>query len=958
MAQNEQINVVQDTTVVVDAVDGVLANDAGATLVLPLVQLLRTSAGGQIYFDADGSYTYISAPGFSGTDTVQYETDNAGTGTLSINVTATALLPFVSIGTQLSERFPVKHGFGQAGNGVATTTSTATPLSGGGYVVPVSYLDQAFGSIRELRTYDADHNLISVFDPGMPIGTQTIAALPGGGYVFAYLDRDQDAGTQTTHVQLFDANGTSMSGPTLFDVPGPIDTISGLTVQPDGRFVLLQLAIDGDAQLYAQSFSALGVPDGPQFAIGNSDQGRFPTLLPNGDIVVQQIVNDTEVHLQRFDPQGNPIGGEITPTDDGLDIFGIRMIARPEGGFVLHWLSLISPDGPDVNPQFRAHLQVVDAAGNLVGTAATTDLDFTTFFGAPDATSSVTPLVNGGFVVRWRGIVEEGEVADRVQAFDADGNPVGSPIFFGVLTEFGTTRALVFALPEGGFAVGLQAGNPTDHDELLIYDDNGGLVGGVRMHDLGDGTGASSFFLTNLANGDTLILGQTFSFVDNDFPEPQENDNWIQTIRFDTPTPVIEADQTGGTTPYSGVVLPVRVSIPADSDGSEIVESLVVSGVPAGWTLSHANATATLTAGVWTVTGPGIAKGGAIDLHVTAPVGTPGSGTLSVVAHTLDTDNGSRNQSFPAPYDFANLPPLTPEIVSNGGGDGAVVPVAENLAAVATVVATDLDHPPAYAIAGGADAALFAIDAATGALIFKAAPDFEAPKDAGGDNVYEVVVAASYGGPADTQTILVTVGNVDGVTITGTKGKDKVTASKTVKGEPLPTGEEDVIGGRGGNDRLFGLGGNDEIKGGAGRDTVAGGAGDDLLSGGVGRDKYVGGPGLDSYVFDTQLIPRSLFDHLSMAAVKKRVDTIADYEKGEQIILDSDVFKGLSKGPLAADQFHIGKEAAAPTHRVVYDESRGLLIFDRNGSAVAGDVAFCRIGKNIGHLDHNDIMVI
>ena len=49
--------------------------------------------------------------------------------------------------------------------------------------------------------------------------------------------------------------------------------------------------------------------------------------------------------------------------------------------------------------------------------------------------------------------------------------------------------------------------------------------------------------------------------------------------------------------------------------------------------------------------------------------------------------------------------------------------------------------------AGGADAAKFTIDAATGALIFVAAPDFEAPTDAGGDNVYDVVVSATDGTP-------------------------------------------------------------------------------------------------------------------------------------------------------------------------------------------------------------------
>ena len=40
-----------------------------------------------------------------------------------------------------------------------------------------------------------------------------------------------------------------------------------------------------------------------------------------------------------------------------------------------------------------------------------------------------------------------------------------------------------------------------------------------------------------------------------------------------------------------------------------------------------------------------------------------------------------------------------------------------------------------YSIVGGADAAKFTINASTGALSFVTAPNFEAPTDAGGNNV-------------------------------------------------------------------------------------------------------------------------------------------------------------------------------------------------------------------------------
>ena len=62
--------------------------------------------------------------------------------------------------------------------------------------------------------------------------------------------------------------------------------------------------------------------------------------------------------------------------------------------------------------------------------------------------------------------------------------------------------------------------------------------------------------------------------------------------------------------------------------------------------------------------------------------------------------------------------------------------------ASATILAAVLDDPGlSFAIAGGADAARFIIDPLTGTLAFAAAPDFEAPADADGNNVYDVVVS-------------------------------------------------------------------------------------------------------------------------------------------------------------------------------------------------------------------------
>ena len=64
------------------------------------------------------------------------------------------------------------------------------------------------------------------------------------------------------------------------------------------------------------------------------------------------------------------------------------------------------------------------------------------------------------------------------------------------------------------------------------------------------------------------------------------------------------------------------------------------------------------------------------------------------------------------------------------------------------VIATDVEDASniTYAISGGVDADLFNIDAATGALTFKAAPDFEGVDPKHGDthsNEYSLTVSAT-----------------------------------------------------------------------------------------------------------------------------------------------------------------------------------------------------------------------
>jgi hypothetical protein len=96
----------------------------------------------------------------------------------------------------------------------------------------------------------------------------------------------------------------------------------------------------------------------------------------------------------------------------------------------------------------------------------------------------------------------------------------------------------------------------------------------------------------------------------------------------------------------------------------------------------------------------------------------------------------------------------SPVIDSNGGGNNASLSVVEGQTAVTTVHATDADSSAlTYSLIGGADQGLFDIDATTGVVTFRNAPDATAPADADQDNVYELIVSASDGNTSDSQVL-------------------------------------------------------------------------------------------------------------------------------------------------------------------------------------------------------------
>ncbi len=368
-----------------------------------------------------------------------------------------------------------------------------------------------------------------------------------------------------------------------------------------------------------------------------------------------------------------------------------------------------------------------------------------------------------------------------------------------------------------------------------------------------------------------------------------------------------------------------------DTDGHPF-SMIIIAGLPGNGSLT--------LSGVPVNVGQSIYANNLGNLHWTPQANSNGNGLASFTFEVVDAPLSLRGATDQTPNTMTfNVTPVNdaPVIVSGGGTAAAQVDINENRVAVTTIQANDVDNTLTYSVSG-IDASLFNIDAATGVLTFKTASDFEAPHDAGLNNIYNLTVLATDGSLTDTQDLTVVVHNVAGNIIAGTKGNNTVDATRTIGGKGA-TSEEDHINGKKGDDKLSGLGGNDTLIGGAGKDTLTGGAGFDRLDGGKDADRFVFSAKLDI----------------------AGVDTIVSFTHNEdKLALDDKIFKAVGSS-LSTDEFY-AKAGATQAHdksdHLVYNKATGDLYYDKDGKGGAAAVHFATISNHPGSLDHGDFVIV
>jgi Ca2+-binding RTX toxin-like protein len=148
---------------------------------------------------------------------------------------------------------------------------------------------------------------------------------------------------------------------------------------------------------------------------------------------------------------------------------------------------------------------------------------------------------------------------------------------------------------------------------------------------------------------------------------------------------------------------------------------------------------------------------------------------------------------------------------------------------------------------------------------------------------------------------------------------------------------------------LTGSTSSDVIKGGRGNDTFSSGQGDDRLWGGAGNDTLRGDEGQDVFVFDT----------------KASKDKLVDFQVADDSLwLDNAVFTKLAKtgsetSPVQVKKgfFVVGPKAKDRNDHMIYDRSKGVLLYDADGSGEGKAVEIASLPKKLS-MTYKDLFVI
>jgi hypothetical protein len=582
-------------------------------------------------------------------------------------------------------------------------------------------------------------------------GNQTapvMARFADGGFVAMWvtLDTTQDGSGNAIKGQRFDVNGNKIGAEFLVNNQGAGSQFTpSVSVLANGSFIATWITNDttqdgsGNA-VKAQIFSASGIPIGGEFLVNSSVAGSqsnstVVALAGGGFAISWDDATGTDTRARIFDANGVAAGQDFRLNNNltGNQEYG-DLVALANGGFVATWRTTdATADGSSDAVKAR----VFNAAGNPIGNEFLVNTQAAGFQNAP----SIAQLANGNLIITWAttDVLQDGSSgAIKAQIFSASGVKIGGEFIVNAQGVNTQNDPVVTNLPDGGFMVAWVSFDPLQ--------DGSGLAVKARVFDANGAPIGSEFLVNTLASGNQS-LPELVTLADGRVVAAWTSDNGDGSgfavraqIFAPNSAPVITSNGAGSAASASAAENQTSVGTVSATDvgGPSAVTYSIMGGADA------ARFSINATTGVLSfVSAP----------NFEAPNDANSDGQYEITVRASDGE-------------LSDIQAITVTVANVNEGvsitSGAAFLAAENQTAIGSVIGVDLDGTAVtYGISGGADASLFAINASTGALSFVSAPNFEAPGDAGTDNVYNVIVSVSDGSFTANQAVSISVTNIN-----------------------------------------------------------------------------------------------------------------------------------------------------------------------------------------------------
>ncbi|WOB44734.1 hypothetical protein HNI00_17435 [Thermoleptolyngbya oregonensis NK1-22] len=317
--------------------------------------------------------------------------------------------------------------------------------------------------------------------------TRAIAVDGSGGFVVVWTGPDGGGSNTGIYARRFDSAGVAQS---LFDAA------SSSLVSTDARINTTTANIQRLASVAADA-------DGNFIVVWESIQ--------------DPVTGDSGVYAQRFDKDGNRIGGE---TQIHTNVLGeqteVSVAMAPTGEFVVTWTSDVGDgDGTGVFVRRFNSVGVAQPIDPPTGPASTNDVQVNTTTDLNQRFSNVAIAPDGSFVVTWSSVLQDGDgYGVYAQRFSSTGARVGPEFPVNTTTASNQQNSHVAIAPDGNFVITWSSENQDGSSwgvYARLFDSNGDpLTGEILVNQFTTGEQRYSTVAMD-SDGNFVVTWQSFS---------------------------------------------------------------------------------------------------------------------------------------------------------------------------------------------------------------------------------------------------------------------------------------------------------------------------------------------------------------------------------------------------------------------------------------------------------------